>query len=405
MYYKQRKMDAENQLFFYRVGQLPVVKAASERVVHAYELTKNSNRLFNATLQLAENTVKYASEVDAVKKILDNQLVTAANNIAVNQLDKIEHGYPIVNKTPDELWKAGKNYYEHSRLKGNIDTIYSAKNYSVTKVTDTKMYYQNLLSDTLNNLLAYSDSMVDKYVAVQSDTNGQPPQCGANSSYFGRVHCISGKFYHGVKYRTGEKYDATKEYVVQTLGDLHVAMLLIDYAKNTAAWANEKTHATLTTAQQQATALWHEIQRRTEPISDRSEAIVLSLVQSLTANIAALSQQVAKYSSPYLPEGVEKTVAAGAVYANELRDAFAKAKTLGDLRDEVMTEAKQKFGYVQDGLMKGLDHLFEFPPVCWLVPARFKISGNRVNDEGGSTTKEKAENGHIEGGKKKTGAK
>jgi len=386
MFYKQRKMEAENQLFFRRVAQLPVVKAASDRAVSVYETAKNSNRLVNAALQLAENSVKRATEIDAVKKILDSRLVALANNVAVSQLSNVENKYPVVHKTPDELWNVGKDYYEHSRLKNNVDKFYSAKHYGATKVSDTKQYYQNLLFHTLDSLLNYSDAVVEKYVAVHGEVNGQPPQCGPADTYVARVGCISGKFYQGVKYRSGEKYDVTKEYLLKTLGDFHTAMLLVEYAKNTAAWANQKTQATLTTAQQQVVALWHEIQRRAEPISGRSEATVLRLVQGLAANIAALSQQMAKLSSPYLPDGVEKTVTASAAYATELRDTFAKAKTLGELRDEVIAEAKQKLNIVQDGLTKGIDYLAEYPPVSWLTPAREK-STNAVN--------EKTENGYF----------
>jgi len=391
-------MDAENQLFFRRIGQLPVVKAVSEQAISAYEVAKNSNRLFNATFQLAENSVKYASEVEPVKKILDSQLVAVANKVAVNQWDKIEHQFPVVHKTPDELWTVGKNIYDRSLLKNNVDKLYNAKTYGVTKISNTKKYYQDLVSGKLDTLLDYSDSMVDKYVATAHEANGQPPQCAATDSYFNRVHCISGKAYHGLKDRAGEKLDATKQYALQTLGDLQTAMFLLEYAKNTAAWANVKTQETLSTAQEQAKALWHEIQRRAEPISGRSEAIVLNLVQSLAATMASLSQQVAKYSTPYLPEGVEKTVMAGASYAAELRDTFGKAKTLGDLRDEVIAEAKQKLGYVQDGLTKGIDYLVEFPPVCWLAhPARNPVP---VID---GVVSEKTENGFVGGEHEKNG--
>lgn len=44
-----------------------------------------------------------------------------------------------------------------------------------------------------------------------------------------------------------------------------------------------------------------------------------------------------------------------------------QAQTLGDLRDEVLAEAKDKIGYVQDGLLNAIDYFVEFPPVCWLV--------------------------------------
>jgi len=385
-------MEAENQWFLSRLSQIPVVKAVSDRAVSVYDVAKNSNRLFNTTFQLAEDTVKYASEVEIVKKLLDNQLVTKANQVAVGQLDKIEHNYPSVNKTPDELWTVGKDYYEHSRLKNNVDKLYAAKNYGVTKIRDTKNYYQTFVADKLNGLLDFSDTLVDKYIVVQNEANGEIPHCGADQSYIGRVQCISGKLYHGVKYRAGEKYDVTKEYALKTLGDYHTAVLLIEYAKNTAAWANDKARATLTTAQEQAIAIWHGIQARAAPITGRSEAIALNLVQSLASNVAALSQQVAKYSSPYLPEGVEKVVVGSANYATELRDAFAKAKSLGDVRDEVIAEAKDKLGYVQEGITKGIDYLVEFPPISWIIPAR--IQSHPAAD---TSNKDKVENGHVDG--------
>lgn len=65
-------MEAENQVFIYRVGQLPVVKAACERALSVYGATKNYNGLLNSTLQMAEDSVKYASETEAVKKVLHN---------------------------------------------------------------------------------------------------------------------------------------------------------------------------------------------------------------------------------------------------------------------------------------------------------------------------------------------
>jgi hypothetical protein len=389
MFYKQRKMEAENQLFFNRVVQLPVIKAASDRAVSVYGVAKNSNRLFNATFQLAENGVKYVSEVEAVKKILDSQIVSTANKVAVSGLDKIENDFPVVKKTPEELWAVGTGYYEQSRLKGGVDTLYSVKDFGVTKVSDTKKYYQDFISAKLTQLLDLSDAIVDKYVAVDGSANGQAGTCGPTSSYTSRVQCISGKFYRGVKHQAGEKYVITKEYALQTLGDLHMAMLLLEHAKNTATWMNEKTHTSLTTAQEQAKALWYEIQRRAEPLSGRSEAIVLTLVQGLAANVASLSQQVAKYSAPYLPEGMEKTVAGGAAYAVELRDAFAKAKSLGDIRDEVIVEAKDKLAYVQDAMTKGIDYLAELPPISWLTPTR-SSTHSMVNGQS-----PKAENGHV----------
>jgi len=131
---------------------------------------------------------------------------------------------------------------------------------------------------------------------------------------------------------------------------------------------------TLTTAQEQANNLWQEIQRRAEPVGKKSEMILLNLVQNLAISMASLSDQIVKYSTPYLPEGAEKKVAIAASYAQELSDSFSKAKTLGDLRDEMIAEAKDKLGYVQDGLINAIEYFVEFPPVCWLVSARLDSS-------------------------------
>lgn len=201
-----------------------------------------------------------------------------ANQMAVKQLDKIEHDYPVVRKSPNEvssftlhpasaqyyslfmfqLWMASKDYYEHSRLKTNIDKVnFACLSYYIStedfldfQISGTKKYYQDALSHKLDTLLDFSDSLVDKYVAVHSEANGQPPQCGkiiqcflcssillidyihcffsdANGTYFKRVQCISGKAYFGVKHQAGEKYEATKQYALQMLGDLHLAMFLV----------------------------------------------------------------------------------------------------------------------------------------------------------------------------------
>jgi len=208
MFYRQRKMDAENQVFIYRVGQLPMVKAAYERATSAYEATKNYNQLLNTTLQMAENSVKYASETEPVKKVLNNPLVSVANHIAVGQLDKLEEKYPSIKMTPEELLAVSKDYYENSRIKDGVEKLYSVKDYSVAKVDDTKKYYQSILSDAspvqvitdltryslviLNGLLDYSDNFIDKYVAVENVDD--PVQCGSGSdvSCVNRVQCMSG---------------------------------------------------------------------------------------------------------------------------------------------------------------------------------------------------------------------
>jgi len=391
-------MENQNQNFIYRLTQLPVIKAASDKAISIYVSTKNSNRLFNTTLQLAENSFNYVNQIDAVKKVKDNQLTASitsiANKIGVDQLDKVERNYPAVRKTPDQLWKVGQDYYNRSLVKKNVDNIYAVKNYSVKKVSDTKNYYQSLLTGGLDNLLNYTDSLVDKYFTVQHDSNGQPPNCDAKSSYYIRVRCISGKFYYGIKHRANQTINETTELTLKKLNDYRVTAYLLEQAKLTTNWANHKLQATLITIQEQKKAISQDIQRRKDVLANESEAIALTTVKRSSTFIAALSQQFIKYSSPYLPEGVEKPIAAGTAYIVDLRDSFAKAKTLGDVRNRVVDDAKKNYGYLQVELNKGIDYLVDFPPISWLIPDRYKSTRLKSS--------KKIENGYV-GGENKHG--
>lgn len=46
------------------------------------------------------------------------------------------------------------------------------------QIHNTKKYCQDVVAETLSRLLDLSDAMVDKYVAIQSESNGQAAHCG-----------------------------------------------------------------------------------------------------------------------------------------------------------------------------------------------------------------------------------
>jgi len=315
-------MEAENRVFIYRVGQIPMVKAAYERAFSAYEATKSYNSLLGTTLQAAEDGVKYASETGAVKTILHNPLVSAANNIAVGQLDKLEEKYPSIKKTPDEVWGATRDYYEHSRIKDGLDKLCLTTQFGAAKMDETKKLCQSIVSGevppieifydvlrrsllALNGVLDYSDAFIDRYIAVNALEN--PAQYGSDDySLANRVQLMSGKAYTGLKYQAATKYGETKAYIIQTLSDLQTAMALVEHMRNAATWANERATTTLTSAQEQAANLWGEIQKRSEPLGKRSEVVLLNLMQGLVSSMSSLSDQIVKYSTPYLPDSAEK---------------------------------------------------------------------------------------------------
>lgn len=93
-----------------------------------------------------------------------------------------------------------------------------------------------------------------------------------------------------------------------------------------------------------------------------------------------------KYSTPYLPVGLEKNVAYAVQYAHDLNDSvsqvrrkwdetisrilhfsFFKAKTLGELKSDAVAEAREHLAYVQTIFLDVLERISVYPPISWLV--------------------------------------
>lgn len=122
---------------------------------------------------------------------------------------------------------------------------------------------------------------------------------------------------------------------------------------------------------------------------------MLNLAKTLSSSCAAVCDQVLKYSTPYLPENLEKPFASAVQYAQDVNTAVAQvrclfqriqflllflgftlyrfvysllqAESLGDLKDEAIKEAKEGYNYVHGGFVDVLDRVAVYPPVSWLV--------------------------------------
>lgn len=374
--------------FVDRVQEIPMISATVSQALNVYERTKNYNRLMNATLMLAENSVKYALvKSEPVRKIFDKPIV-ATNKLACQQLDKIEEKFPSILSTPEELMKNSQQYYETSYIKSGVDTAYSLKNYGVTKVNNSKQMATSLyngavygsrmkISDVLrfgmlaiNNALNYSDSLIDAYIAPPSNDvrNGPGKNTDDDALMITRVHRMSTKVANGLKYKASNGYVASKEYALQVIGQLQAALVLLDHVKNTTGWSSDEAIAKLMAAQKQVEALWREVQKRAGQYGS-PELALLHLIQTISSTFSVFSDQILKYTASYLSEGLEKNVAYAVQYAHDLNESVSQAKTLGELKTEVVTEAKERLAYVQTIFMDVLDRVAVYPPISWLAPS------------------------------------
>jgi hypothetical protein len=265
------------------------------------------------------------------------------------------------------------------------DVVSGVVSGSQMKMVDVLRYGLMLVNNTLN----YSDSLIDTYIAPPGYEQNGPVSAEEESMGIARVRRMSSKLVNGMKYKANKGYVASKEYAIQVLGQLQSTLILLDYAKNNAGWSSDEMIGKLLAVQSQVGALWEQVQKRTAKYGS-PELALLSLAKKLSSNFASICDQVFKYSTPYLSENVEKSFASAVQYTHDVSTAFAQAQTFGDLKDEVVKEAKEGYNFVYNVFVDVLDRVAVYPPVSWLVPA------NQQND-----VKEHLQNGYIDDSDKK----
>lgn len=61
--------------------------------------------------------------------------MSTVSAIADRQLEELQHRFPVINTTPNEVLEFGHNLYERTGIKHRVEDIVAAKNHSVDKVS------------------------------------------------------------------------------------------------------------------------------------------------------------------------------------------------------------------------------------------------------------------------------
>lgn len=130
---------------------------------------------------------------------------------------------------------------------------------------------------------------------------------------------------------------------------------------------------------------FRDLRIKTKKYSNHPDLGLLVLVQNMATAFTFLTDYLDKYLS-FAPEIIHSRVTQAVEYCHELRDTFNKAATLGELRDEVIKEAKVKLALIQSTLSSIIDHLVVHPPICWLASLTKTTNGIiNKNSENGVT--------------------
>jgi len=165
MMYRQRTVETEtsNEKFVSRLYELPVVSSAVGRLGALYTGTKEHNRLFRFTLETAESGLVLAVNTARPVVAKFEKPIGALNGMACQQLEKLEHDYPIITKPTDVVLKQTYESCQSAvqpitdRIKPITERVGSAKQYGITKINDVKVY----TVDTIGGMKSYSVNKVN----------------------------------------------------------------------------------------------------------------------------------------------------------------------------------------------------------------------------------------------------
>jgi hypothetical protein len=149
----------EPEQFVTRVCELPVVNDTISQLSSVYFGIKKSNRLIRFTFETAEmgvQTVAMPTVTMVVTKI--GKPITTLNSLACDQLDKLEHDYPIITKPSVEVLNETKQMCGNA-VKPIVDRVSAVKQYGIDKVTYAKTY----TTETIGTVKAFG---IDKFSMV-----------------------------------------------------------------------------------------------------------------------------------------------------------------------------------------------------------------------------------------------
>uniref|UniRef100_A0A5S6Q4N5 Uncharacterized protein n=1 Tax=Trichuris muris TaxID=70415 RepID=A0A5S6Q4N5_TRIMR len=372
----------ENFRLLSRLEALPIVHYLLQQVFAAYEYTKQSNWLFNSTLTTTESTLKTVSDRTQPLVQYFSRHLSFLDKLACSQLEMIERRFPSIKFHPDEVRDYGRRRYDQSYLKKGVDTLYSAKEFSVDKINETGQMCSNLMAmlttesgqkadldklmqisqKILDSAIEYTDSLIDKYIPAE-DIERFKARKEEAKGYIDRVQCLSSKLVSGVNKRTIDSYNSARDGSIAAFQQLATSMKLMDTLRAAQQFINEKSAASLSATREQTHKAVGYIRTRYGHVYSAVDQTTLWVVHLLAMN-TKMNAGSAAHSAM--------------VYVDDLCKTVAKAKSTGEVKDELMSEAGEKIEICRRRFLEALSNATEYAPVSWVA---ISVGGIELDDD------------------------
>ncbi|KFD52223.1 hypothetical protein M514_06936 [Trichuris suis] len=380
-----------------RLDALPIVHYVAEQIFSLYDHTKKSNWLFNSTLTTTENALK--SVVDRTQPLVQYfaPQLSFVDKLACSQLEKIENRFPSIKTHPEEVRDYGRRRYDQSYLKKGVDTIYSAKEFSVDKINETRQMCSNIMASlttesgqkadleklmrlsqkVIDSAIEYTDSLVDKYIPPE-DVEQFKAKKEEAKGYVDRLRCLSSKFASGVNKQAVDSYNSAKNGTLMAFQQWDTTLKLMNTLRMAQMYINEKSSASMSIAREQTNKAIGCLRTNYKHISSAVDQTTLWIVHMLAVNTKMVCDQLLGRCVKFLPQNASSAAHSAMTYVDDLCKTVAQAKSTGEVKDELITEAGEKIEFCRRRFLDALGNAAEYAPVSWVA---ISLHGIELDDD------------------------
>lgn len=164
----------EEEQLLARISNLPLVRAVLSQCSNIYQITKAQHDLLSITLETTEKGFHFVSTtVSTVTRPIHKPL-NALDSWVCGGLDSLERQFPVIMKTPQQLYNGIQDYGQHKREQVStygMEKIGHIKEYGRNKVSSAAEQTSavlrtpyDLITKQLLLVMLYADTCVDHYI-------------------------------------------------------------------------------------------------------------------------------------------------------------------------------------------------------------------------------------------------
>ncbi|XP_055373825.1 lipid storage droplets surface-binding protein 1 [Condylostylus longicornis] len=183
----KRQIKRQNSALFHleaveRFGNIPIIETGFKTAENVYERIKGSNRLFNWYFGMAETTISATIESLLPAVQLFEGPIKRIDEIMCKSLDKVEQRAPLVYLPPEMMIFNTKEYMSDRLVKPVLKRADSVKQLR-NAVLDSPLTIGaiNAAADKIDDAITVADKYVDKYLAVEGETQSERPEIEQNN--------------------------------------------------------------------------------------------------------------------------------------------------------------------------------------------------------------------------------